>query len=174
MSLRVASILAVVVVLVVALGAAGPASAQPPPSTTEQGVDSPERGGPFIDAGMSFGAPGIVGADLQLGWMIDSWVGVFASLGGFLADESAAARVGLGVRLASGAVFAEAELASLKPDRECDLDEPCGDSDVHVAIVGVGVELLHRRHGGIDLHLQFITDGRTVVPLAGFGLGYYF
>jgi hypothetical protein len=182
---RVAGILAIAV-LAIAL----PASAQVPPGMTaptnpppvgpgagpatgtgNAGADPMERRGPFFSVGLDAAPQGVLIGDLQLGWMIAPWIGVFVSLDGVVAEEAAAHLWGAGLRLASGVAFAEVRIMSLSNDGEC--DEGCGDTP-HVALIGAGVELIRSQHVALDLHLHVLTDGRDTVPLAGLGLGFYF
>jgi hypothetical protein len=184
---RVAGILAIAV-LAIAL----PASAQVPPGMTaptnpppvgpgagpatgigHPGADPMERQGPFISLGLDAAPQGALVGDLQLGWMIAPWIGVFVSLDGLVVQDAGVHLWGAGLRLASGGVFAEARILSVGFDREC-YDGPCGDDAPRVALVGAGVELIRSQHVALDLHLHVLTDGRDAVPLAGLGLGFYY
>jgi hypothetical protein len=185
---RVAGVLAIAV-----LALAAPASAQLPPGMTAPtspapvspgaapapgsgnvGADPVVRQGPFVGVGLDVGPQSALVGDVQVGWMIAPWVGVFVSLSGLLVDDGAAHLRGAGLRLASGAAFAEARILSIGSfDRECD-DDPCGDSTKHIVLLGAGVEFVHSQHVALDLHLHVLTDGRDSVPLAGLGLSFHF
>lgn len=152
---------------------AGP-SAGPTPGTGNAGADPVERQGPFVAVGIDAGPQSVLVGDVQVGWMIAPWVGVFVSLSGLLVEESAAHLRGAGLRLASGAAFAEVRILSVNFfDRECD-DGACSDSTPHIVLVGAGVELVRSQHVALDLHLHVLTDGRDTVPLAGLGLSFHF
>jgi hypothetical protein len=148
--------------------------AGPAPGSSSAGADPVERQGPFVGVGLDVGPQSALVGDLQVGWMLAPWVGVFVSLSGLLVDESAAHLRGVGLRLASGVAFAEGRILSVGLlDRECD-DDPCGDSTTHIVLLGAGVELVHTQHVALDLHLHVLTDGRDSVPLAGLGLSFHF
>lgn len=183
---RVAGALAITV-----LALAAPASAQLPPGMTaptspvgpgaapapgsvSAGAAPVGRQGPFVGVGLDIGPQAALVGDVQVGWMIAPWVGVFASLSGLLVDDGAAHLRGAGLRLASGVAFAEARILSIGSfDHECD-DGSCSDGTTRIVLVGAGVELVHSQHVALDLHLHVLTDGRDSVPLAGLGLGFYF
>lgn len=181
---RVAGVLAIAV-----LAIAVPASAQPgmtaptsppppgpgaPPGSGNAGTAPVEHQGPFVGFGLDVGPQSVLVGDVQVGWMIAPWVGVFVSLSGLLVDDGAAHLRGAGLRLASGVAFAEARILSVSSfDRECD-DGSCSDGTTHIVLVGAGVELLHSEHVALDLHLHVLTDGRDSVPLAGLGLSFHF
>src|SRR5262252_2856594 len=98
----------------------------PAPGTSNAGADPVERRGPFVGVGLDLGPQSALVGDLQVGWMLAPWVGVFVSLSGLLVEESGAHLQGVGLRLASGVAFAEARILSVNFfDRECD-DGPCG------------------------------------------------
>jgi hypothetical protein len=174
---------------IAALAVAVPASAQPgvtvpttPPVGAGAGAgpaagacnacaEPVERQGPFVSVGIDAAPQGVLVGDLQLGWMVAPWIGVFVSLDGVVADEAAAHLWGAGLRLQSGIAFAEARIMSITEDGEC--DEGCGDTP-RIALFGAGVEFVHSQHVALDLHLHVLTDGRAAVPLAGFGLGFHF
>jgi hypothetical protein len=130
-----------------------------------------ERQGPFVSFGLDVAQQGVAIGDLQLGWMVAPWIGVFVSLDGVVAEEAAAHLWGAGLRLQSGIAFAEARIMSLSNDGEC--DEGCGDRP-RIVMFGGGVELVSSQHVALDVHLHVLTDGRDAVPLAGFGLGFHF
>ena len=185
---RVVGILAIAV-----LAIAAPASAQLPPGMTAPTSPPPVepgagpapgsgntggapvgRQGPFVSVGLDIGPQSALVGDVQVGWMIAPWVGVFVSLSGLLVDDGAAHLRGAGLRLASGVAFAEARILSIGSfDHECD-DGSCSDGTTHIVLVGAGVELVHSQHVALDLHLHVLTDGRDSVPLVGLGLGFHF
>jgi hypothetical protein len=134
-------------------------------------ADPVERQGPFVSFGLDAAPQGVLVGDLQLGWMLAPWIGVFVSLDGVVAEEAAAHLWGAGLRLQSGIAFAEARIMSITEDGEC--DEGCGDKP-HIVMFGGGVDLVHSQHVALDVHLLVLTDGRDAVPLAGFGLGFHF
>jgi hypothetical protein len=133
----------------------------------------PERLGPFVDVSVS-GGEGLMYGDLQVGWMINSHVGVFGSVGGVVAEEGGAEVKGIGVRLASGPVFADARFAWLSSSNGCEFDDPCTTVTEHAAIVGAGVELIHTRHFGLELRGQVLRDRYGTLGSAGLGLALYF
>jgi hypothetical protein len=147
------------------------AGAGPATGTCNACAELVERQGPFVSVGIDAGPQGVRVGDLQLGWMLAPWIGVFVSLDGVVADEAAAHLWGAGLRLHSGIAFAEARIMSLSNDGEC--DEGCGDTP-RIALFGAGVELVSSQHVALDVHLHVLTDGRDAVPLAGFGLGFHF
>jgi hypothetical protein len=148
--------------------------AGPAPGTGNAGADPVERQGPFVAVGIDAAPQSVLVGDVQVGWMIAPWFGVFVSLSGLLVEESAAHLRGAGLRLASGAAFAEARILSVNFfDRECD-DGACSDSTPHIVLVGAGIELVRSQHVALDLHLHVLTDGRDSVPLAGLGLSFHF
>lgn len=178
---------------IAALAIAVPASAQPgmtvpttPPVGTGPGpgagtapaagacnacAEPVERQGAFVSVGIDAAPQRVLVGDLQLGWMLAPWIGVFVSLDGVVADEIGAHLWGAGLRLQSGIAFAEARILSITEDGEC--DEGCGDTP-RIALFGAGVELVSSQHVALDVHLHVLTDGRDAVPLAGFGLGFHF
>ena len=203
-------------VSILVLGAAIPASAQLPASTTdpapEQGMPPPagpdaawttgpatpantasrapgyqhpgaggtadasgaERNGVFARASLAINPKDAMIGNLQAGWMFGSQVGVFGSIGAIVVDDGGAAFKGVGVRLSSGAGFAEAQIAWLTNLDDCDSDEPCGHRTTPVAILGAGMEVVHLRHFGLEVRGQIATDGRDVLWFLGFGPGVYF
>jgi hypothetical protein len=132
-----------------------------------------ERFGPFVDASV-YGGEGLMYGDLQMGWMINSHIGVFGSFGGVVAEEGGAGLKGIGVRLANGPVFAEARLDWLSVSSDCDLDGPCMTETAHVADVGVGLEFVHTRHFGLEVRGKVLTNGRGMLGSLGLGLAFYF
>lgn len=171
---------------ITALAIAVPASAQPgmttptsppvgpgpAPGACNTCADPMERQGPFVSVGLDAAPHGLLVGDLQLGWMIAPWIGVFVSLDGVVAEDTGAHPWGAGLRLASGIAFAEARILSVGSDGECD-EGGCSDLP-RIVMFGGGVELVRSQHAALDLHLRVITDGRDAVPLAGFGLGFHF
>jgi hypothetical protein len=152
---------------------APPVGAGPATGSGDAGASPMERQGPFVSVGLDTSAQGVFVGDLQLGWMIAPWVGVFVSLDGLVANDVGAHLRGAGLRLASGVAFAEARILSVGYfDRECD-DDACGDAP-RIALLGAGVELVRSQHVALDLHLHVLTDGRDSVPLVGLGLGFYY
>lgn len=131
-----------------------------------------ERFGPFVDLSVS-GGEGLMYGDLQIGWMINAHIGVFGSIGGVVAEEGGAGLKGIGVRLASGPVFADARLAWASSS-SCGVDEPCTTETAHLALVGVGLEFIHTRHFALEVRGQVLTDGHDALGSGGLGLGFYF
>lgn len=148
----------------------GPGAAPAPGACSACG-DPVERQGPFVSFGLDVAPQGVLVGDLQLGWMVAPWIGVFVSLDGLVADDTGVYLRGAGLRLASGVAFAEVRILSVSADREC--DEGCGDTP-RIALFGAGVELVHSQHVALDLHLHVLTDGRDAVPLLGTALGFHF
>jgi hypothetical protein len=178
-SCRVAGLVAVL-----AFGAAVPAVAQVmplagstrPPRTEpagDAGPDGAERDSAYVTGELGYGRDGIVAADLQLGWMFTPWLGAFASLGGYENTYSDTSLHGVGVRLASGPVFVEGQIASKTVSSDCDFGDPCVARTSHAGIVGAGVELVHLRHFAFEVHARVIADGRMALLLGGFGLGFH-
>jgi hypothetical protein len=130
-----------------------------------------ERQGPFVSFGLDVAPQGMRIGELQLGWMLAPWIGVFVSLDGVVAEDAGAGLWGAGLRLQSGIAFAEARIMSIAENGEC--DEGCGDRP-RIAEFGAGVELVHGQRVALDFHLHVLTDGRDSVPLAGLGLGFHF
>lgn len=183
---RVAGVLAIAVVAIAVPASAQPgmtaptspapagSGAAPAPDSGNAGAAPAGRQGPFVGAGLDIGPQSALVGDVQVGWMIAPWVGVFVSLSGLLVDDGAAHLQGAGLRLASGVAFAEARILSIGSfDHECD-DGSCSDGTTHIVLVGAGVELVHSQHVALDLHLHLLTDGKEIVPLGGLGLGFYF
>lgn len=167
------------------LGAAAPASAQVmplagstrPPRTEpagNAGQDSGDRDAAFVIGELGRAGDGMLAIDLQLGWMVTPWLGVFASLGGYWGTDTDTRLSGVGVRLASGPVFVEGRIVSKRVSSDCDLDNPCVAHTSHAGVVGAGVELLHLRHFAFELHARVVADGRTSLLLGGLGLGFYY
>lgn len=147
--------------------------AGPVPGSGNASADPVERQGPFVSVGLDAGPEAALVGDLQVGWMIAPWVGVFVSLSGLVVEDSGVHLQGAGLRLAGGAAFAEARILSVNFEHECE-DGPCGEGAPHVVLIGAGVELVRTQHVALDLHLRVLTDGRVAVPLAGLGLGFHF
>jgi hypothetical protein len=141
--------------------------------------DGPERNGPFFTA--SVGVPAM---DLQLGWMLEPWLGVFVSDGKYTGGtitlsngRQAVTDVGVqsfGIRLGSGLGFAEVQIASLTTTNACEDDDPCIHRESGAAILGAGLELIHTQHFGLHLRTQVVIERHDVVPLLHLGLGFYF
>lgn len=112
--------------------------------------------------------------DLQIGWMINSHIGVFGSVGGIVVEEGGAGLKGIGVRLATGPVFADARFAWLSESSGCEFDDPCTTVTHHAAILGAGVEFIHTRHFGLELRGQLLRDRYGTARSAGLGLAFYF
>ncbi len=145
-----------------------PVGPGPTPSTCSTCADPTERQGPFVSVGLGAIPQRVFVGDVQLGWMIAPWLGVFVSLDSAVAQDAGELLWGAGLRLARGVAFAEAQILSVA---EC---YEGGCDDTRIAMIGAGVELARSQHVALDLHLHVLTDGRDAVPLAGLGLGFYF
>ncbi|HEX8109589.1 MAG TPA: hypothetical protein VF516_17780 [Kofleriaceae bacterium] len=181
---RVAGLLAIAVLAIALPASAQPgmtAPTNPPPVGPGAGpatgaciaCEAPvERQGPFLSFGLDAAPHGVPVGDVQLGWMLAPWIGVFVSLDGVVAEDTRAHLWGAGLRLASGVAFAEVRILSVSNDGEC-YDGGCNDTP-RIVMFGGGVELVRGQHAALDLHLHVLTDGRDAVPLVGLGLGFYF
>ncbi|HEY0480472.1 MAG TPA: hypothetical protein VGD37_23310 [Kofleriaceae bacterium] len=153
------------------LGAPGVTPVAPPVGTAATAAD---RDGVFLAGSLGVGL--ISMADLRVGWVIGSRVSVFASLGAaaLLVEEGGSARiVGGGARLWYGAGFAEARLVEVRESRACDFETVCRDSTAPLAIFGFGGELVHRRHVGVELRGDIITDGHNAQYMLALGVSVY-
>jgi hypothetical protein len=155
--------------------AIGPPGRMPVAAPIERAATADDRDGVFFAGSLGVGL--VVMADLRVGWMIGSRVSVFASLGAaaVLVDDGYGANlIGAGVRLWNGAGFIEGRFAEASWQPECDLDEePCHDNHERLAIFGIGGELMHRRHVGVELRGDVFTDGRSGLYMLSLGVSVY-
>src|SRR5690348_6195814 len=57
-----------------------PVGPGPAPGSGSAGADPVARQGAFVDVGLDLGPQSALVGDVQVGWMIASWAGVFVSL----------------------------------------------------------------------------------------------
>jgi hypothetical protein len=165
----------------------GTSSAPPrnaaPVQTAGAGSESPDRGGVFVLGSTGMASRGLVG-DLQAGWTISPRLNVFASIGGIVDGDGVPSRIlGLGARRWLDRAFLEARAAvASTPSAACDVpDSPCVDVTTYLGMAGAGVELIRRRHVGLELrgevifgpHDDAFFGRRDVVFLGTLGLGFY-
>jgi hypothetical protein len=150
-----------------------PLSPPRPPDRPE----SSERGGIFFGAAIGLLAGGME-HEVRLGWVIQPWISVFAGAGFLFAVDGGegpgvAGLVEGGVRLSLDRLFVEARLGEVSFPVECDFDDPCGDHTEAVRAFSLGVEIVHHRHFGLELHLERLGTRTGSGVVAGVGIGVY-
>lgn len=154
-------------------GAAAPGNTAATPRT--DAADGP-RQGPFLVASIGAGRA-LFAADLQLGWTFTPELSAFVSLGGFAAVEDEGGGVttkGLGARLWHVPFYVEVRAEAATFSTGCEDADPCGSSTEWLWAVGVGAELVHTRHFGLELRAEELLANQDTAFMGSLGLGFHY
>jgi hypothetical protein len=146
--------------------------ARPPSGPTTEAAG---RSGPVLGSGVAVGGHGIAQAELRLGWMAHPQLAVFAAIasGAALADEGGYHLVELGARTGIDRLFVDLRVVRMTTPSGSDLDFPRMTTSRVAWSAGLGLDVVHLPHFGLELTGGFLGTTRETLFLAGLGFTFY-
>lgn len=138
-------------------------------------IEAAGRRGPVLGTGVAVSGHGIAQAELRLGWMAHPQLAVFAAIasGIVLTDEGGYHLVELGARAGSGRLFVDLRIGQMSMTSGADLDSPRVTTSRFAWSAGLGLDVVHLSHFGLELSGGFLGTTSDTLFLAGLGFTFY-
>lgn len=133
-----------------------------------------ERRALVFGGGLALSKQGVAQGELRLGWMFHPQLSVFAAIAGGVVSEGGGYKLQeLGVRAGSGRGFVDLRAGRLSVPSGCDFDDLCVTRNHFAWSAGLGLELVHRRHFGLELRGDILSTRIDSLFFAGLGFSLY-
>jgi hypothetical protein len=138
-------------------------------------IDEAGRSGPVLGSGVAVSGQGIAHAELRLGWMAHPQLAVFGAIasGVVLTDEGGYHLLALGARAGIDRLFVDLRVARMTTPSGSDLDNPRVTTSRFAWSAGLGLDVVHLSHFGLELTGGFLGTMNDSLFLAGLGFTFY-
>jgi len=141
----------------------------PPPPDSAQGERSAAV---MLGGSFGFGAEALA-LDVRVGVFVHPRVALFGDAMGIANEAGGDSFLGGGVRVSSDWLLLDARLGQIHRTNSCDFDDPCISKTAVAGVLGIGLEMLHSAHAGLEFRVDLIRAFQHTIIETGLGVSFY-